>query len=597
MITWSRRLDRQSGQVLVFFALALALLLGSVGLVTDLGYAFAEKREMKNGADLAAVAAAEYIGKNPGTADSNVNAIITDMIKLNVPLTPSTTWTAWYVVDGNGTDVSPPKQVGSGGTVPATALGVKIADNELSKRFFSRVLTAANLNIMVKSTAIVTTNPNQGGVIPPFNPGIVSLDPSNWHTVYSGGHGSFNVYGNIIVDSCNNSPAGPSNWGSGATPPCRSWNSDTIDARDTSVMHVRLTGAGTGDGTIITTSGGALDNGFSGNIHSTWAYRPDQNTYIYFDGGLRQSQPYFTDWLQFINTPVTASTACPGSSAVTRAGGTYTSLPGPGVYGPGKVTLNVTADTTVPDCGGGNPGIYIFQGGLIIRISSGKTLTANNVMFYSKGSIDPTTLAAPFTGSYDSGCPWSDVTGSITVSQCKSRTAIAINRGDANSNNCESGIDCSWALFDGARFGGTSVSTYGFLIGGAGTMTMTPPTAGPYRNVALFQDRSTVANIGFNVVSRDSATINITGVAYGHNANNTPWCTSNCEQTGIALVSGFEGCTISVSACNVIVQPGGGSVNIQGAAVVDAYITTGNVTTTITFDATHIPTIGGKLTQ
>jgi len=51
------------GQVLVLFALFLTSLLGMLGLATDLGFAFAEKRTIQNAADAGAMADARAVAK------------------------------------------------------------------------------------------------------------------------------------------------------------------------------------------------------------------------------------------------------------------------------------------------------------------------------------------------------------------------------------------------------------------------------------------------------------------------------------------------------------------------------------------------------
>ena len=62
--------DREErGQVIVIFALALVALVGMVGLVLDGGSAFAQRRSEQNAADLAALAAANDLIVNQGSAD------------------------------------------------------------------------------------------------------------------------------------------------------------------------------------------------------------------------------------------------------------------------------------------------------------------------------------------------------------------------------------------------------------------------------------------------------------------------------------------------------------------------------------------------
>src|SRR3990172_587965 len=57
----------ERGQALILFVLALAVLLGFVALAIDVGLAFQERRNAQNGADAAALAAAEDLRDGAGT--------------------------------------------------------------------------------------------------------------------------------------------------------------------------------------------------------------------------------------------------------------------------------------------------------------------------------------------------------------------------------------------------------------------------------------------------------------------------------------------------------------------------------------------------
>ncbi|HET7037414.1 MAG TPA: Tad domain-containing protein, partial [Thermomicrobiaceae bacterium] len=68
------------GQVLIIFAAALVALVGMVGMATDLGFAFAERRTMQNAADAGALAGTRIIAKadllHPTSAWSEVQAMV-----------------------------------------------------------------------------------------------------------------------------------------------------------------------------------------------------------------------------------------------------------------------------------------------------------------------------------------------------------------------------------------------------------------------------------------------------------------------------------------------------------------------------------------
>jgi hypothetical protein len=62
-----RRLRRDEGLVLVLVAGLLVILLGMAALAVDLGSLYSERRQLRNGADAAALAIAEDCGRNPGS--------------------------------------------------------------------------------------------------------------------------------------------------------------------------------------------------------------------------------------------------------------------------------------------------------------------------------------------------------------------------------------------------------------------------------------------------------------------------------------------------------------------------------------------------
>ncbi len=69
-----RRSPRRDGYVLVWFALALATLLGMVGLVIDAGFLMAHHRHVQNAADAAATAAAMHLLRGQTIADATITA-------------------------------------------------------------------------------------------------------------------------------------------------------------------------------------------------------------------------------------------------------------------------------------------------------------------------------------------------------------------------------------------------------------------------------------------------------------------------------------------------------------------------------------------
>jgi len=60
---------RETGQVLILFVLALAVLLGFMAMATDVGLALHERRQLQNAADAAALAGVAYLPEDPGAAE------------------------------------------------------------------------------------------------------------------------------------------------------------------------------------------------------------------------------------------------------------------------------------------------------------------------------------------------------------------------------------------------------------------------------------------------------------------------------------------------------------------------------------------------
>ena len=89
--------QRQPGQIMVLFALALVAIVAGVGLVIDGGFAFAQRRGEQNAADLAAFAGANALlnGKDPNAAalsmaSDNGYEHGVGGVNVNVVLTPKT---------------------------------------------------------------------------------------------------------------------------------------------------------------------------------------------------------------------------------------------------------------------------------------------------------------------------------------------------------------------------------------------------------------------------------------------------------------------------------------------------------------------------
>lgn len=583
------RRRRQSGQAMIFFALLSPVLIGILALAVDLGNAFMQKRDLQNGSDFASVAASDYIGNNPATAtDAQVKNIMNDLISANAPVGTTPTWSAYYV-DSNGTNVGTVGSFGSG-YVPASAHGVKTTAAVGARTYFARVLGASVINISAGSGSMVAVNPQEArggstgstggssggssggstggssggstggssggstggstpgisGSAPNYGSAITALDVGNRnysHSIISTASGTFTLNGNIIDQTCHNAISSNkcNDSGSGAA--------DVLDVKQSSNVTI--------NGKVQTVSQKPFDSIFYGSCNpgSTRANECGGSTYIAYNS-IQYGVQYIGDPLKSIPEPTAQSTACPGQSANTYSGGTYTQL-NPGVY-TGRVTVNGSgsqSNPTLNDCGNGAPGIYIFQGGVVFN----GNVWANNVTLFSQGQMTP---------------------GSV---------------GCINPEYLDDYTDPHYAK---TAIGYVSlVKTYGFIVHG-GSFTVTAPTVGPYTGLALFQSREQSSLVGLNPCKGDAATINVNGAIYAHNIHDVPGDSAGKEQ-GDALVFGTDDLAYPGIASDLWVdQPpvyGGGNITITGCVVVDAFYTAGNANVTINFAANQIPVIGGTL--
>ena len=136
------------GQVIVMFALFLTSLLGMLGLATDLGFAFVEKRTMQNAADAGALAGARAVAKSlPGAPRSALGEVraMAGQNRLNAG-EPTVTACA-YVTDAE-------QAVGDcAAAAPAAATGVRVSVEETHQTFFIQVLPGAPDAVTTHATA------------------------------------------------------------------------------------------------------------------------------------------------------------------------------------------------------------------------------------------------------------------------------------------------------------------------------------------------------------------------------------------------------------------------------------------------------------
>lgn len=139
---------RTRGQVVIMFALFLGGLMGMLGLATDLGVAFAQRRTMQNAADAGAVAGARVVLRSSTTTPLSASSDVTTLAQANHMNTTPSVSSCTYVNDANGS-------VGScSGNVPSTATGVNVSVQETHNTFFIQVIPGAPDSVTVHASAI-----------------------------------------------------------------------------------------------------------------------------------------------------------------------------------------------------------------------------------------------------------------------------------------------------------------------------------------------------------------------------------------------------------------------------------------------------------
>ncbi len=137
----------QTGQILIMFALFATAMLGMLGLATDLGYAFANRRNSQNAADAGALAGASAV------------------LRQEVAWTPVSTTVAQNVLPGTSlsvtecsyvTDAGPHTSVGAcTGSPPPTATGVHVHVAESHGTLFMRLFGITSASTTAEATANV----------------------------------------------------------------------------------------------------------------------------------------------------------------------------------------------------------------------------------------------------------------------------------------------------------------------------------------------------------------------------------------------------------------------------------------------------------
>ena len=163
--------DRERGQILVLFVSSLLVMLLVVGLVIDVGYAYAKSRGTQNAADFAAMAGTRIIGEElTGNAANGTAANVTAAIQASLATNGATLDRAEYV-DGTGATLG---DVVGAATIPSGAVGVVVNAKITWRPFFLGIMGVNSWSAGSAATAITPGTSTGGGVLP------VGMDQSTY---------------------------------------------------------------------------------------------------------------------------------------------------------------------------------------------------------------------------------------------------------------------------------------------------------------------------------------------------------------------------------------------------------------------------------
>jgi len=598
----------EEGQVIILTAILMTIFIGASAFAIDGGYALFQSRQAQNASDFGALAASRLTPCNSGSTSvtgAQVQTTIQDLVNDN-DSSVGTNWTAKYV-DGNGTAISGATFSGTTTyTPPGNSCGIEVHVKGTWNADLSKLAGVNTISASEQSEAL-------GGGIQGAGLAIASLLPYARHTIYAGATGQFTVNGSMFDNSvaqCGNrtTACNSSTYSSCTGTPtnnivCYGDSADVFQSASEDIT-----------GTLYSVAPVATDPCFypsptSGNdpVMSSHTYSSYYSTYGCGDqfsnatnaleyGGIEGNTSSVGDPLASLTDPSGnsgAATECPGQSTPTTyttssyASGTMS----PGVYSNPVV---ITGSVTLNPCMSGStvtaPGIYVFKQGIEICPTSGSTVTGSDVMLYAS--------AAP-SSSYS-------------------------NASANTSGYCVPASGSGGTVTDGIDIGGVSGST----------VTLSAPNEGIYKDILLYQNRSTDLNIGLddgwtttssgqtcwngffcngnsNTYTADGATINLTGVVYDNSFSNEP---SNEVFSAIGQNYGGPYASLCTGATSDSLSgdptpcPGissgptntSGTVTITGAVIVGAFGTMGGsssspMTLTINFEASDVSIEAGNL--
>lgn len=188
--TLSRLFLEDAGQTMVMAALMLPVLMGSVGMAVDVGYAFDYRRQMQMAADSGALAGARAVRANPAISASDLVQVVALDTKQNGFTRGSKRIT--MTVCRPGVDTGCTTQYGYAPSNEA----VKVTINQPKATFFSGVLGLKSMNIGV--TAVAAGAPSALNTA-----NIIVLDDQCTSSAFQAAGGvPVTVNGRVWVNSC-----------------------------------------------------------------------------------------------------------------------------------------------------------------------------------------------------------------------------------------------------------------------------------------------------------------------------------------------------------------------------------------------------------
>lgn len=163
MMTDRRR--REGGQILVLFALSLVAIIAMVGLVLDGGAAYAQRRSQQNASDVAALAAANDLIVNQGSANWQATAL---------SMTAANGWADG--VNGVEVDVSCVNCPGQALDEAVDGVQVTVGITGAHRNYFASIVGMSTWDVSTTATSI-TGWPNTAQGPGPFIVSITAFDP------------------------------------------------------------------------------------------------------------------------------------------------------------------------------------------------------------------------------------------------------------------------------------------------------------------------------------------------------------------------------------------------------------------------------------